>query len=371
MPSGIDTWFGPATVRRPVPNPLLPLRFLLLLFAGLVNREQAKVVEFLREENRVLREQLGNRRLRLTDDQRARLAVRAKELGRSALAAVATIVTPDTLLRWHRQLIAAKHTYQKNRVGRPELMKTLRELIVRMAKDNPGWGYSRIRGEMRKLGHEVGRTTIAKTLIDHGVPPIPERPTSWRTFLKSHANTIAAMDFFTAEVWTARGLVTHYVLFALRHASRMVEIVGVITNPDDAFMAQVARNLTDPVDGFFRSCKFVILDRDTKFTDQFRRILGDASVEVVTTAYMAPNMNAIAERFVQSAKRECLERLILFGSDHLQRALKEFVAHYHIDRPHQGLGNRLLTPAVEPTGRGEVVVDKRLGGLLRSYHRVA
>jgi putative transposase len=199
----------------------------------------------------------------------------------------------------------------------------------------------------------------------------PERPTSWRTFLKAHANTIAAMDFFTAEVWTARGLVTHYVLFALRHASRMVEIVGVTTNPDDAFMAQMARNLTDPVDGFLRTTKYLIIDGDTKFTEQFRRILGAAGVEVVTTAYMAPNMNAFAERFVQSIKRECLERLILFGVDHLQRALKEFVAHYHIERPHQGLGNRLLTPAAEPAGRGDVVVDERLGGLLRSYRRVA
>ena len=349
----------------------MPLRFVLLVFAGLVNREQVKVVEFLREENRVLREQLGKRRLRLTDAQRARLAGKAKALGRSVLTSIATIVTPDTLLRWHRQLIAAKHTHRRNRVGRPKLMKALRELIVRLAKENPGWGYSRLAGELRKLDHEVARTTIAKTLRDHGVPPSPERPTSWRTFLKAHANTIVAMDFFTAEVWTARGLVTHYVLFALHHASRMVEIVGVTTNPDAAFVAQVARNLTDRVDGFLRNTKFLILDRDTKFTEQFRRILGEAGVEVVTTAYQAPNMNALAERFVQSIKRECLERLILFGADHLQQALKEFVAHYHIERPHQGLANRPITPVAGPPGNGEVVADERLGGLLRSYRRVA
>jgi transposase InsO family protein len=355
-----------------MPDPLVPLRFVLLVFAGLVNREQAKVVEFLREENRVLREQLGKQRLRLTNAQRARLAAKAKALGRSALAAIATIVTPDTLLRWHRQLIAAKHTHAQQRVGRPGLMKTLRELIVRLAKENAGWGYTRIAGELRKLDHEVGRTTIAKTLADHGVRPSPERPTSWRTFLKAHAGTIAAMDFFTTEVWTARGLVTHYVLFALHHASRVVEIVGVTANPDAAFMAQVARNLTDRIDGFLRDRRYVILDRDTKFTEQFRRILGDAGIEVVTTAFQAPNMNAFAERFVQSIKRECLDSLILFGADHLQRALREFVAHYHFERPHQGLGNKVLIPSASaPSQDGEVVADERLGGLLRSYRRVA
>jgi transposase InsO family protein len=250
-------------------------------------------------------------------------------------------------------------------------MKALRELIVRLARENPRWGYARIAGELRKLDHEVARSTIAKALRDQGVPPSPARPTSWRTFLKAHAGTIAAMDFFTAEVWTARGLVTHYVLFALHHATRVVEIVGVTTNPDSAFMAQVARNLTERVEGFLRHSRFLILDRDSKFTEQFRRILGDGGVAVVTTAVQAPNMNAFAERFVQSVKRECLDRLILFGPDHSNRALSQFVAHYHRERPHQGLGNRLITPTAAPPGGGEIVADERLGGLLRSYRRVA
>lgn len=354
-----------------MPDPLLPLRFVLLVFAGLVNREQAKVVEFLREENRVLRQQLGKRRLRLTDAQRARLATKAKVLGRSVLTAVATIVTPDTLLRWHRQLIAAKHTRRHRRVGRPGLMRQLRELIVRMAKENPRWGYTRIAGELRKLDHTVARSTIAKALRDQGVPPSSDRPTSWKTFLKAHAGTIAAMDFFTAEVWTARGLVTHYILFVLRHATRAVEVAGVTTNPDAAFMAQVARNLTDRAEGFLRDSQFLIVDRDTKFTQQFRRILDDAGIAVITTAFQAPNMNAFAERFVQSVKRECLDQLILFGTDHLRRALSEFASHYHRERPHQGLGNRLITPTADPPGNGDIVADERLGGLLRSYRRVA
>jgi len=351
---------------------LQPLRFVLLVFAGLVSCDQSRVLAFLHEENRVLRELLGGR-VRLHDDQRRRLAAKGQPLGRRVLGQVATIVTPDTILRWHRHLIAAKHTHaaKKKRVGRPGLMKSIRERIVRMAKDNARWGYVRIQGELKKLGHRVAPSTIATVLKDAGVPPSPERPTSWRTFLKAHAGSIAATDFFTAEVWTARGLVTHYVLFVIHHASRLVKIAGVTEHPDGEFMAQVARNLTG-VDGTLRDSRFLILDRDTKFTAQFRRILADAGVRVVETAFQAPNMNAIAERFVQSIKRECLERLILFGSEHLRQALNEFVAHYRIERPHQGLGNSVLTAsASEPPKDGDVVCDERLGGLLRSYRRVA
>jgi putative transposase len=363
---------GVATVRRPMPDSLQPLRFVLLVFAGLVNRDQARVVAFLREENRVLRELLGDR-VRLQDRQRRRLAAKGKPLGRSVLARVATIVTPDTILRWHRRLVAAKHTHppKRQRAGRPGLMQTIRAHVVRIAKENATWGYVRIQGELRKLGHEVAASTIAKVLRDHGVPPSPGRPTSWRTFLKAHAGSIAAMDFFTAEVWTKRGLVTHYVLFVIHHASRLVEIAGVTENPDAEFMAQVARNLIG-VDATLRDRRHAILDRDTKFTAQFRRILDDAGVQIVRTAFRAPNMNAIAERFVQSIKRECLERLILFGPSHLRRALQEYVAHYRIERPHQGLGNRVLTASASESPKdGEVVVDERLGGLLRSYRRVA
>lgn len=289
------------------------LKLLLATFAGWVNRHQAKAIDYLVEENRVLREQLGERRLRLDDDQRRRLAAKGVALGRRLLAEVATIVTPDTILRWHRQLIAAEHTYARRRVGRPGLMKALRELIVRMARENSTWGYCRIQGELMKLGHEVAKSTIAKALKDSGVPPSPHRPTSWRTFLKAHANVIAAADFFTVDAWSPRGLVTHYVLFLVHHASRVVHIAGVTLTPDGAFMAQVARNLTASMDGWLRDKCILITDRDSKFTEQFRQILHDAGVRVVPTALQAPNMNAIAERFVGSIKRECLNRLIFFS----------------------------------------------------------
>ena len=271
----------------------------------------------------------------------------------------------------HGRLIAAKWTCTaRRRVGRPGILKEIRTLILRMANDNPTWGYCRIQGELRKLNHCVARSTIARMLKDNGITPSPDRPTSWRTFLRAHRQAIAATDFFTAEVWTARGLVTHYVLLLIDHATRAVEIAGITTNPDSAFMAQVARNLTDPMDGFLRAKQFLILDRDTKFTEQFRRILRSAGVTPVMTAFRAPNMDAIADRFVLSIKRECLHRLILVGTCHLVRAVHEFVAHYNLERPHQGLENEPITKP-RANGVGEVVVGERLGGLLKHYHRAA
>ena len=352
-----------------MPDPF-PLQLLLATFAGWVHREQTQVVAYLVEENRVLREQLGTRRLRLNDDQRRRLAAKGKPLGWRLLHRVAYIVTPDTIMRWHRRLIAAKWTHPSRRVGRPGIMKAIRELIVRMATDNASWGYTRIRGELKKLDHTVARSTIAKTLKEHGIRPAPQRPTSWRTFLRAHADVIAAADLFTVEAWTARGLVTHYVLFVIEHATRAVHIAGVTTNPDTAFMAQVARNLTAEDDGFLRNMRFLVIDRDGKFTAQFCQILKDTGIEVVRTAYQAPNMNAFAERWVKSMKVECLSRIILFGQGHLERVLRDYAAHYHTERPHQGLGNELIDG--EPSrGTGEVVVHERLGGLLNSYQRAA
>jgi len=251
-------------------------------------------------------------------------------------------------------------------------MKSIRELIVRMATDNSSWGYLRIKGEMQKVGHTVARTTIAKTLKDNGIAPSPDRPTSWKTFLKSHADVIAAADFFTVDVWTKRGLVTHYVLFVIHHATRAIHIAGVTPHPNSKFMAQVARNLTDSVDGFLRDMQFLIVDNDVLFTNQLSSILEDAGVQVVRTAIQAPNMNAFAERWVQTVKRECLSKLILFGAEHLRRTLNEFAAHYHLDRPHQGIGNERIAPCnSEPPDGDRVVVDERLGGLLRSYRRTA
>jgi len=348
-----------------------PLQVLLLTFSGIVHRHQADVIAYLVEENRVLKEQLRGRALRLNDDQRRRLAAKAKLLGRKALNAVATIVTPDTLMRWHRRLIAAKWTYEaKKRVGRPGLMKRIKELIVRMAIENSSWGYCRIQGELKGVGHTVASTTIANVLKENGIKPAPDRPSSWRSFLKAHWGQVAATDFFSVEVWTPRGLTTYYVLFVIDLKSRRVHLAGITTAPNEPFMAQVARNLTDCMDGFLRDHRFLICDRDTKFTKQFKNTLKASGVDVVLTPVQAPNCNAFAERWVLSIKSECLGRMIFFGERSLRRACSSFVEHYHVERPHQSLENERIE-RTDLRGRGDVECTERLGGILKHYSLAA
>jgi transposase InsO family protein len=349
----------------------LPLRLLLATLAGWINRHQQHVIDYLVEENRALREQLRGRRVQLTDDQRRRLAAKGHRLGRRVLRQVATIVTPDTLLRWYRRLIAQKWTSEYRRPGRPGLMKEIAALIVRMATENPAWGYSRIQGALKNLDHRVARSTVAKVLKDNGIAPAPERPSSWRTFMRAHWGGIAGADFFTTEVWTARGLVTYYTLFVLDLKSRRVQIVGSTRSPDAAFMAQAARRLTDAVDGFLALHRVLICDRDAKWTDGFRALLEGAGVRIVRTPIQAPNANAYAERFVRSIREECLDRLILIGERRLLHVLKEFVVHYHEERNHQGLGNDLIAPAPRPGGGAGIRCRDRLGGLLRYYYQAA
>jgi len=353
---------------------LQPWQILVAAMAGWLTRQQQAAVEYLREENRILKEQLGGRRLRLTDAQRRRLAVRGKALGRRGLMDVASIVTPDTILRWHRQLVAKKWTYRRRSPGRPRLMDQIRELVVRMARENRLWGYTRIRGALWNIGHDVGRTTVANILKEHGIEPAPERrkKMTWAEFLRTHWSVFAAADFFTVEVWAPRGLITIYVFFVIELATRRVQIAGTITAPNDAWMMQVGRNLTDPFDGFLADKRFLILDRDQKYSKEFRNLLESSGIEVVRLPRRSPNLNAYAERFVRSIKEECLSRMIFFGERSLRKATHEFAAHYHEERNHQGIGNRLIAPkAPAPGATGPVRCSERLGGMLRFYHRAA
>jgi hypothetical protein len=206
------------------------------------------------------------------------LARHGHRLGRRRLGAVATIVTPDTILRWHRQLIARKWTFAKRRGSRPGVLLEIRRLAVRMAKENPTWGYTRIVGALKNVGHRVSRSTIARILKAHGIPPVPERPTSWQTFLQAHWDAIAGADFFTTEVWTWRGLVTYYTLFVIDLASRRIQIVGSTPYPDARFMRQVGRTLTAAEDGLLRDHRVLIYDRDRKWSRDVRRVLRKKSV---------------------------------------------------------------------------------------------
>ncbi len=351
---------------------MIELQLLLATFAAWCSRQQVRVISYLIEENRVLKEQLesGGRRLRFTDEQRRRLAAKGKPLGRKALEQIATIVTPETILAWHRRLIAAKWTYAKKRAGRPGVMREIRGLVVRMAGENPSWGYARIQGALQHLGHRVARSTIAKVLREHGIGPSPGRRMSWATFVRGHAPWIAAADFFITEVWTIRGLVRHFTLFFVDIATRRVHIAGTTTNPTSAWMEQIARNVTDSPGGFLGGKRFLIVDRDSVFSPRFKSIVECSGVGVLVTAYQAPNMNAYAERFVRSIRSECLDRMIFVGRASLERAIDEYVAHYHGERSHQGLGNEI--PSGAPAqGEGAVGVRERLGGLLKYYHRRA
>ena len=294
-----------------------------------------------------------------------------RRLGRHALRDVATIVTPDTILRWHRQLVARKWAYAKGRPRRAGVLQEIRRLVVRMAEENPTWGYTRIRGALKNLGHRVGRSTIARVLKAQGIPPVPERPTSWQTFLRAHWGAIAAADFFTTEVWTWRGLVTYYTVFVIDLASRRVQIAGATRYPDDLFMRQVCRTLTAPDDGVLVDHRVLICDRDRKWTPAVRQFLNASGIQVVQTPFRAPNANAYAERFVRSIKEECLNRVIPFGERHLRRTMAEYVEHYHRERNHQGLGNELIDRVPPVCSVGGVRRRQRLGGLLNHYYRAA
>jgi hypothetical protein len=248
---------------------------LLVIFARWVNRHQSDVIEYLQEENRVLKERLGGRRICLTDAERCRLARKAHTLVRKVLNELHTLVTPDTLLRWYREIVACKWNYSHRRgPGRPRVMQTIVNLVLRLALENRSWGYTRIQGAMANLGHEVGRGTIANILREYGIDPAPERDKHmpWSTFLRAHRECLVATDFLSVEVCTIRGLVTHYVLFFIDIANRAVKIAGITSHPDNRWMTQIARNLTDLNDGFLRGKRYLILDRDTKYSDAFRSV---------------------------------------------------------------------------------------------------
>jgi putative transposase len=352
-----------------------PLQFVLVALAGWINQQQREVIDYLQEENRVLREQIGARRLRFTDDQRRRLAAKARTLGRRVLHEIGTLVTPDTLLAWHRTLIAKQYDGSTHRGrGRPPVLREIRALIVRMATENRGWGYTRIQGALANLNHEVSRGTIATVLREHGLEPAPDRlkKTTWTEFLKAHWQVLAAADFFTVDVWTGLGLTRFAVLFVIDLSTRRLHIAGIAPEPDAGWMSQMSRNLTDVGDGFLTGKRFLILDRDPRFTLAFRETLAAADVQVVRLPPRSPHLNAFAERFVRTIKESSLDRIIFVGEASLRRALQEFAAHYHHERNHQGLGNRLIVPLAEPPNHdGPMACRERLGGLLKYYHRPA
>ena len=356
---------------------LQPWQLYLVIIAGWIHRQQQEVIEYLRTENQVLREKLGPKRILLNDDQRRRLAVKGKILGRKMLEEVGTLFTPDTILRWHRMLTAQKWDYsdrKQQQLGRPRIRQVIVDLILRFANDNPAWGYDRIQGALANVGYHISDTTVGKVLKQHGIEPAldRERSTSWSTFIRAHWDVLAAIDFTTVEVWTKGGLITDYLLFTMELKSRTVRFVGVTPNPQEAWMKQAARELTACDDGFLNGRKYLTMDRDTRFCKSFRDFLDKEGVEPVRLPAKSPNLNAYLERFFRSLKSECLDRMIFFGEGSLRNAVHRYLEHYHGERNHQGLGNTIIEPNDEVgQAHGEIECHQRLGGMLKYYYRNA
>jgi putative transposase len=349
---------------------------LLAYITGSVDEELLLRNEYLVTENRLRRQHISGR-VRLSDGERKTLAAIGKQLGEQALEEIATIVTPDTILAWHRKLVAQQcdGAAQRQAPGRPPIAAELEALVVRMAQEHRAWGYARIAGALKHLGYTISAQSVGNIRKRHGLPPAPERQktTTWKQFMRTPMDVLVATDCFTTEVWTACGLVTYENLFFLHLASRKVHVAGMTPHPDQRWMAQIARNVTRADWGFLAPSQYLIHDRDGKYCPAFQWILDDAGVTRVPLPPRSPNLNAYAERWVRSVKEEALSKLLLFGERSLRHALSAYTIHYHQERPHQGKGNVVLMPSPEHATKreGPIRCRERLGGLLKYYDRDA
>jgi putative transposase len=340
--------------------------------ALLVQSDHAKDAEILilRHQVAVLQRQARTPRLSWAD--RAILSALARLLPHSHLRQLRLIVSPRTLLRWHADLGRRRWAYPRRRQGRPRTAQAMRALVLEMARDNPSWGYRRIHGELTGLGHTVAPSTVWQILKDAGIEPAPRRAgQAWRTFLASQAKTILAADFFHIDTVFLRRL---YVLFFIEHGTRRVHLAGITARPTGAWVTQQARNLlmnlAEQADGL----KFLIHDRDAKFTAASDAVFTAIGVRIINTPVQAPRANAIAERWIASARRECLDRMLITGERHLRLVLSEYADHYNGHRPHRTLQQNPPAGRVDPPARGtsvRVLRRDRLGGLIREYAQVA
>ena len=336
--------------------------FALVWLLARPRRSNELEILVLRHELAVLRRQVPQPRLTRAD--RALLATWSRSLPRAAW--VSFPVRPETLLRWHRQLVARRWTYPHRKPGRPPLESSLAAMILRFARENPDWGYKRIGGELKGVGVSVSATSVRKVLLAAGLAPAPHRaPSSWRAFLRAQAGTIVGCDFLTVETVFLQRI---YVLFFISLATRRIEYVACTSNPDGAWTAQQARNLVMQL-GDQQPFRFLIHDRDTKFSHAFDEIFRSEGLKVIRTPVQAPNANAHAERWVRTVRADCLDRILILGRRHLEHVLRIYRRHYNEHRPHRALellppDGRDPTPA-EPT----IGLHRRdlLGGLIHEY----
>jgi putative transposase len=341
--------------------------------------DHVKDVEILalRHQLTVLQRQLGAQRPQFERADRALLAALLRPFPRSVLRELRLLVRPDTVLRWHRNLLARQHAAvsRPKRVGRPRTVRSIRLLVLRLARENPSWGYRRMHGELLVLGMQVAASTVWEILHDAGIDPAPDRAAStWTAFLRSQAEALLACDFIEAVTLTGARM---YILAVIEHASRRVRILGATAHPS-AWVAQAARNLVMDLDDAGCRAKYLIRDRDGKFPPPFDTILASAGINVVLTGVQMPRMNAIMERWVQTCRHELLDRTLVWNQRHLIWALREFEQFYNHHRPHQGIANaRPLRPLPAPvTDLDETTPPRirrrdRLGGILHEYEHAA
>jgi putative transposase len=340
--------------------------FALVWLLGRPRHSKELEVLVLRHELAVLRRHSA--RPKLTRADRALLASLSRSLPRPAWSSFP--VKPETLLRWHRDLIARRWTYSHRRPGRPPLTRSLGELILRLARENPHWGYRRIVGELKGLGIAVSATSVRKVLLETGLRPMPERAhSSWRAFVRAQAASMLACDFLTVDTAFLQRI---YVLFFISLATRRIEYVACTRNPDGRWATQQARNLVMQF-GEEHPFRFLIHDRDTKFSHAFDEVFRTDGIQVIRTPVQAPNANAFAERWVRTVRADCLDRILILGRGHLEHVLRVYRCHYNEHRPHRAL--HLLPPngpsgARSPTLLSAPVGLRRrdlLGGLIHEY----
>ena len=334
------------------------------------NRAKDAEILILRHQVAVLQRQVGTPRLSWAD--RAVLAALARLLPGSHLRQLRLIVSPRTLLRWHADLVRRHWAFPRHTPGRPRTGQSVRALVLEMARDNPGWGYRRIHGELAGLGYKLAPSTVWRILKDAGIDPAPTRSgQSWRAFLDAQAKTILAVDFFHVDTVLLRRL---HVLFFIEHGTRRVHLAGITAHPTGEWVTQQARNLLMNLGDHADGLKFLIRDRDAKFTAAFDAALTAADMRIIKTPVRAPRANAIAERWISSARHECLDRMLITSERHLRLVLSEYVEHYNVHRPHRTLrqsppAGREHPPIMGPNVR--VLRRDRLGGLIREYAQVA
>ncbi len=335
-----------------------------------VRRNAANEVELpvLRHQMAVLQRQVHRPALEPAD--RVILAALSRLLPRARWDSF--FVTPATVLRWHRELLARKWTYPRKSPGRPPVRREIHELVLRLARENPTWGHRRIQGELIGLGYPVGVATVWRILHRAGVDPAPRRADgSWRTFLSAQASGLLACDFFTVDTVSLQQI---YVFFVVEHATRHVHLLGVTKHPTTAWVTQRARNLLMDLEEHGHRFRFLIRDRDAKFTASFDAVFTGAGIDVVRTPPQCPQANAIAERWIGTARRECTDRLLIVSERHLTTVLTSYAEHFNTHRPHRALDQHppdATPPAVTPTPGSNVRRTRILGGLINEYRNAA